>query len=58
VQSCSNFGSSATSKHFMGSNFKSALQMNPKTATGGMCAISEKEPHCTVEKVEVRLCRL
>jgi len=33
-------------------------KMNPKTATGGMYAVSEKEPYCTGEKLEVKLCRL
>jgi hypothetical protein len=37
---------------------KAFYKMNTKPATGGMYAISEKEPHCTVEKLEVRLCRL
>jgi len=37
---------------------KVLYKMNPKTATGCVYAISEKEPHCTVEKLEVRLCRL
>ena len=37
---------------------KVLYKMNPKTATGGMYAVSEKEPHCTVEKLEVRLYRL
>jgi len=35
VQSCNYFGSSATSKHFVGSNFEVLYKMNPKTATGG-----------------------
>jgi hypothetical protein len=37
---------------------KVLYKLNPKTATGGMYAISENEPNCTVEKLEVRLCRL
>jgi len=37
---------------------KVLYKMNPKTATGSMYAIGEKEPHCTAEKLEVRLCRL
>jgi len=37
---------------------KVLYKMNLKTATGGMYATSENEPHCTVEKLEVRLCRL
>jgi hypothetical protein len=32
-------------------NSKVLYKMNSKTATGGMYAISEKEPHCTVEEL-------